>query len=156
MSDNVCDHKSVGMVVWKDKKMLLVERKKFPFGFAPPAGHVDNDLSFEAAAIRELKEETGLTSTKLQLLTEGRKDTACRREEGTWHYWKIYKMKVEGEIEQNTAETKQLDWYSKKQIQRLARRTRQYLDKRIKDEDWEKNPGIEVVWYEWFQKLKIL
>ena len=39
-----CDHTSVGMLVWKNKKILLIERKKAPFGFAPPAGHVDKSV----------------------------------------------------------------------------------------------------------------
>jgi ADP-ribose pyrophosphatase YjhB (NUDIX family) len=108
----ICDHTSVGMIVWKDKKLLLIERKKIPFGFAPPAGHVDGDTSFESAAIRELKEETGLSTSSMQLLTEGRKDLSCRRLNGDWHYWKIYKMKVDGEIEMNVNETKKIIWFT--------------------------------------------
>jgi len=33
-------------VGWQNDKLLLIERKKFPFGFAPPAGHVDGDADF--------------------------------------------------------------------------------------------------------------
>ena len=53
-----CDHTSVGILVWKEEKLLLIERKNFPFGFAPPAGHLDGD-TYEEAAKRELLEETG-------------------------------------------------------------------------------------------------
>ncbi|MEK9177792.1 MAG: NUDIX hydrolase, partial [Patescibacteria group bacterium] len=56
----ICDHKSVGMFIWNDDKLLLIERGKRPYGFAVPAGHVDGDKTFEIAAIRELKEEVGL------------------------------------------------------------------------------------------------
>jgi len=55
-----CDNTSVGMLVRKEDKVLLLERMKPPYGFAPPAGHVDEDLTstgkkdFEAAARREL------------------------------------------------------------------------------------------------------
>lgn len=55
-----CDNKSVGMLVWRDGSLLLIERRKPPFGFAPPAGHIDGDDSFEESAKRELKEEVGL------------------------------------------------------------------------------------------------
>jgi ADP-ribose pyrophosphatase YjhB (NUDIX family) len=154
MSD-VCDNKSVGMLVWKEGSLLMIERKKYPFGFAPPAGHVDSDSSFESAAIRELLEETGLKTKNFQLLTEGRKDTSCRRG-GTWHYWKIYKMKVEGDLIQNIHESKQIKWFSKNEMQKLARRTQQYIDGRISEEEWQASPGIEVVWYEWLTKLKII
>jgi len=93
-----CDHKCVGMLAWKDSKLLLIERKKFPFGFAPPAGHCDEDNDdFEKAAKRELLEEVGLEAQNLELAAEGRKETPCRRENGTWHYWKIYQVEAEGE-----------------------------------------------------------
>ena len=69
----LCDNKSVGMLVWRDGKLLLVERKRPPFGFAPPAGHVDEDKSFEVAAKRELKEEVGLEADSMELLMGGGK-----------------------------------------------------------------------------------
>lgn len=76
----ICDHTSVGMFVYKGDKLLLIERKKFPFGFAVPAGHVDNDHDFETAALRELKEEVGLDGVTLTKIYEGRRDNPCRRE----------------------------------------------------------------------------
>ncbi len=39
----ICDNKSVGIIVWRDNKVLLIERKKFHFGFALPAGHLDDN-----------------------------------------------------------------------------------------------------------------
>ena len=69
----VCDHTSVGMLVYKDDKILLIERKKYPFGFATPAGHIDNKGSYENAAREELEEEVGLKAKSLKLLTEGKK-----------------------------------------------------------------------------------
>ena len=80
---NICDHKSVGMIVRKDDNILLIERRKKPFGFAPPAGHIDGDKTFEESAVRELKEEVGLAATSIKLLIEGRKENHCRR--GRWN-----------------------------------------------------------------------
>jgi len=47
------------MLVWKGEKLLLIERAKFPFAYAPPAGHCDGD-DFEFTAKKELEEEVGL------------------------------------------------------------------------------------------------
>jgi ADP-ribose pyrophosphatase YjhB (NUDIX family) len=49
----------------KDGKILLIERAKFPKGFACPAGHVDEDSDYETSAKRELKEEVGLDAENL-------------------------------------------------------------------------------------------
>ena len=108
-----CDNKSVGMLVWRDGTLLLIERKKPPFGFAPPAGHIDGDNSFEESAKRELQEEVDLRAQNIKLLIEGRKENSCRREGGDWHYWKIYQVEAEGEIKRSEDETKQAIFYKK-------------------------------------------
>ena len=144
------------MFVWKNDKLLLIERAKFPFGFAVPAGHVDGDKTFEDSAIRELKEEVGLNAENLELVIENRKENPCRREGGTWHYWKIYKVVTTGDIERSKDETKKAGWYTKEQIKKLADRTEEYNNKKITEDDWNKNPGLEPVMYEWFKELKII
>ena len=151
-----CDHTSVGMLVWRDDKLLLIERKRPPFGFAPPAGHVDGDVSFEESAKRELKEEVGLEISSIQLLIEGRKDNPCRREGGTWHYWKIYKAETVGEMKRSGDETKQANFYTKDDLSTLAVETENYLHGDVKQDDWETSPGLEPVWREWLKELKII
>jgi ADP-ribose pyrophosphatase YjhB (NUDIX family) len=152
-----CDHTSVGMLVWENDKLLLIERKRPPFGFAPPAGHVDEDGDdFEAAAKRELEEEVGLKTKNIELVIEGRKENHCRREDGSWHYWKIYKIDAEGDIKPSEDETKQAGFYDKTEIAALIDKTKSYLGGGIEQEDWEKNPGLEPVWYEWFKEIGII
>ncbi len=52
----------VSVSVWREGKVLLVERAKEPRGiWAFPGGHVEPGENLEAAAARELHEETGLT-----------------------------------------------------------------------------------------------
>ena len=151
-----CDHTSVGILVWKGANLLLIERKRFPLGFALPAGHVDDHGSFEQAATDELQEEVGLKAQDLRLLVEGRKENPCRREGGTWHYWKIYQAQADGTIKAAEDETKQVGFYTKDDLLALAVKTERYLRGEIKEGEWESSPGLEPVWYEWVKELKII
>ncbi|HUD44750.1 MAG TPA: NUDIX domain-containing protein [Patescibacteria group bacterium] len=151
-----CDHKSVGILVWKNEKLLLIERARFPFGFAPPAGHVDADTTFESAAKRELAEETGLIATSLQVVAMGKKENVCRRTDDKYHEWKIYCVETEGSLKTDPAEVKQVNWLSLAGIRELAALTNRYLKGEISETEWEKRPGIEPVWYDWFKELDIL
>lgn len=154
MADKQCDNKSVGMLVWENGKLLLIERKNLPFGFAPPAGHLDGD-DFEQAATRELSEEVGLEVKGLKLIAEGRKENSCRRG-SKWHYWKIYKIEASGDLKRSESETKQAGWYSKSDLLALAQKTEKYLSGKILEKEWEKYPGFEPVWYEWLKQLQII
>jgi ADP-ribose pyrophosphatase YjhB (NUDIX family) len=144
------------MLVRRDGKLLLIERKKGAIGFAPPAGHVDGDATFENAAKRELKEEVGLDLVDTKLLAEGRKENPCRREGGSWHYWKIYSIEADGDVRRSPDETKQAGFYSPDELVALSDRTTKYLSGGISEDEWEKLPGIEPVWYEWLKELQIL
>lgn len=151
-----CDHKSVGMLVWRDGCLLLIERRLPPFGFSPPAGHVDEDRSFEEAAKRELREEVGLEARNLKLVIERRIDNHCRRNNGSWHYWKIYEVDAGGEIERSKVETKQARFVAKDDLSLLTKRTEEYIRGEWSEREWEKKPGLEPVWYDWMKTLKIL
>lgn len=152
----ICDHKAVGMLVWQDKKLLLIERKNPPFGFAPPAGHVDQDNSYKIATKRELKEEVGLEAKNIKLLIAGYKNNPCRRIGRTWHYWKIYQIEAFGKIKRCQYETKQAGFYDRKDLLKLSKKTEKYLKGNIKQSEWEKSPGLEPVWYKWLKELKII
>lgn len=45
----------------QDQGLVLIERQKPPYGWAIPGGFVEYGESLEEAALREAKEETGLT-----------------------------------------------------------------------------------------------
>jgi len=151
-----CDHTSVGMLVWKGNKLLLIKRKRIPFGFAAPAGHVDGDESYEIAARRELEEEVGLKTISLHLIMEENISNECYREGGTWHHWKVYEVKAEGELKGNKNETITVDWFAKEDIKQLALRTEMYLTGKMAQEEWETSPGIEIVWYHMLKKLGLV
>jgi ADP-ribose pyrophosphatase YjhB (NUDIX family) len=149
-----CDHTSVGILVWQNDRLLLVERNRFPFGFAPPSGHLDGDHSFEIAALRELKEEVNLSIINIKLIAEGKMNNKCRREEGDWHYWKIYSASVEGDIKAHPEEIKRVVMSNKEEIYMMTQRYEAYFSNKISEEEWQANPGLEPVWYEWFKILE--
>lgn len=152
-----CDHTSVGLLLWKDDRLLLIERGKPPFGFAPPAGHVDDRESYESAARQELTEEVGLEALELKLVAEGRKNNPCRRPNGTWHHWKIYEVfSFAGSLSPSPSETKRVGWYDRTALLHLASRTAQYLEGKLDQSTWEASPGLEPVWYDWLTELDIL
>ena len=59
---------TVDVVIEMEEKVVLIERKNPPRGWALPGGFVDYGESFEEAARREALEETGLEVELLYLL----------------------------------------------------------------------------------------
>lgn len=152
-----CDHTSVGILVWRDNKLLLIQRARPPFGMAVPAGHVDVHGTYEKAASDELAEEVGLTAERFGLAAEGRMENPCRREGGTWHYWKLYKAEgVSGEVVPSADETKSYVWADVATLKRLSEKTERYRSGTLPEEEWRSSPGLEPVMYDWFKKLGIL
>ncbi len=133
-----CNHTSVGMLVERDGKILIIERKIFPLTYALPAGHVDEGESYEHAAVRELKEEVGLDAEKVELIAEGKIENPCSRPGGTWHEWKVYKINASGKIKRSEEETKQVLWLTKEEIHNLP------------------PPGFEPIMYEWYLERNII
>lgn len=57
---------TVDIIIAFEQDVVLIERKNQPHGWALPGGFVDYGESYEAAAVREAKEETGLDITLIR------------------------------------------------------------------------------------------
>ena len=57
---------TVDIIIEINDRIVLIERRNPPYGGALPGGFVDYGESYEAAALREAREETGLEVTNLR------------------------------------------------------------------------------------------
>lgn len=154
-----CDHKNVGVLVYrKDGKLLLIERMKRPYGWSPPAIHVDGDgENFKAAAKRAVLEKVGLDAQKFILLLKRTCENKCIRRGGGWHNLRVFKaVGWGGKLKRSKTETKNAKWISHAKIRGLALLTEEHLKNKISARKWQKNPGLEVVWHKIFKNLGLI
>lgn len=128
-------HYSAGAVVERDGKFLLIDRASPPFGFAAPAGHVDEEESPVEAVAREVREETGLAVVRSEVVGEGLVAWNVCSKGVRGHYWYVFRCDVEGELRRSERETKSAGWYARDVLKGLR---------------WE------PVWEYWFRKLKLV
>lgn len=88
-------HESVGVLVFRDDaKILLIERTIFPYGLTIAAGHLGPNEDPMVGAIRELKEESGIDATKINLFTEEDLLKDPCRGGADAHRWHLYTYQV--------------------------------------------------------------
>lgn len=168
----ICDNKSVGILIWRDGTLLMIERKKYNFGYAIPAGHQDGDDP-PTTAQKELGEETGLIAEKLEPRLTLTLPNPCKRENGMYHDWTIFEA-VEwlGKIKLSADETKSYLWADTEKISRFAQRLKGFAKQKgidlvsenlprlaketNEDGSWQQNPGLEPPMYFLFQELGII
>jgi 8-oxo-dGTP pyrophosphatase MutT (NUDIX family) len=154
-----CDFTSSAVIVRDAQgRFALLKRARFPIGIAPASGHIDAHGSPEQAAVEEVAEELGLTvpisalrptSIQAQLI-----HNPCRRIDGNHHYWWIFETtEFEGELQPSPDETQGAAWYTPDELARLAQRTRKYQAGLFSSNEWEAEPGLEVVWADLFVQL---
>ncbi|MFA6355349.1 MAG: NUDIX hydrolase [Candidatus Paceibacterota bacterium] len=134
-SDNKEMHYSVGIILICNGKYLLMDRINPPPGFASPAGHIDEGEEPMEAAIRELKEETGIEKGNLEFVCEEEiLWNYCKSIKG--HYWYLYRALVDKEdMVIDKDEAKSMKWYTVEEIKEMQ---------------------LEEVWSYWFKKLEII
>ena len=128
-------HYATGALIERDGKYLLIDRAIPPFGFAGPAGHVDEGEDALQALAREVKEEVGLDISKPELLFEEELHWNWCSKGVTSHHWHLFKCNASGDIKRSEGETKSVGWYTKEEI---------------------KNLKLEPVWEHWFRKLNVI
>ena len=85
---------TVDIIIELKQGIVLIERRNLPHGWALPGGFVDYGESFEQAAVREAKEETGLDVTLIrQFHTYSRPDRDTRLHTAST----VFIAKAEGE-----------------------------------------------------------
>ncbi len=129
-------HYSVGALITKGGRYLLLDRVRKPFGFAGVAGHVEEGETPIEAIEREVKEESDLTSVTCQILfDEEVLWNGCSHGDFT-HHWYLFKIDVEGMFfKLNAHAGKVMGWYTPEELAEL---------------------NLEPVWRYWFERLKII
>ena len=152
MMEKYCDNTSVGVIVTNARNdMLLLDRARFPFGLAAPAGHIDEHGSPEQAAVSEVYEETGLKiplSGLEKVIDARRVNNHCRRINGDYHIWTVFRAKnIDGKIVPSHDETKGAGWYAPQELQLLAELTRKNNTANQGDK------LFELIWLEFLTEL---
>jgi len=154
-----CNNTSAGIILLSpDQQSLFIQRRqRFPWGWACPAGHVDEGETYHHAVIRELKEETGLDAgADIHLVLEADINNQCQRPNGSWHHWRVYQASASGQISENKDEAEGAGWYPLTRIAELARRTEVYRAGLISEAAWQAEPGLEGVWYDFLVALQLI
>lgn len=124
IEDGKLVHAVVGAIIKKNINdedfLLLFLRRKFPFLYTIPAGHLENEHDLIGEMKREITEETALTILKCTQLwqTPLRLFDPCRRG-ADFHDWYVFEAKCYGEP-QLSNEGKQIGWFSKDEVKKLA------------------------------------
>lgn len=135
-----CPGKSVGGICEENGRILMIFRRYEPYGWACPAGHIEEGDNAGGTLIKEFDEEVCLRLVGMeQLLTEDVPWNNCHRSEGLGHSWRVFKAFCLGEVKVGEEETK-LDPKNGKSWGWFTREEIQHLD-------------LEPVWRYWFEKL---
>lgn len=122
----VCDHRSVGVLITnQNDELLLIERARPPLFWAPPAGHVDAHGSEPMAALEEVNEEVGIELAPNGLIRvlgkERMTNNQCRRSTDGWHEWTVFTALVENsQVAASPDEVKRFAWVTRATLGEMA------------------------------------
>jgi len=139
LRNNIKTHFSVGAIIRNDSgELLMIDRLNPPFGFACPAGHIDEGEEPLTAVLREVKEETGLSIVSckeipIEAYNEAPSEPCSRGI--TKHIWKLYEIKATGGFIFKNDEVKSIGWYPAERVKDL---------------------NLELIWRYWLTSLNII
>ena len=174
----VCDNTSVGEIIRDGENIAVIERHNYPQAYALPAGHVDGDNPWSAGVERECREEVGIEILENKLVLKKELDNPCKREGGSHHLWEIYEAVAwHGELKAGD-DAKRAFWKTPAELRALAARTEYFMRKygitydqvgrltqaifgensaeKKTDSEWEKEMGLEPVWYYILTKVGVI
>jgi nucleoside triphosphatase len=117
-TDTGIKHLSVGALIRKDDKYLLIKRRNWPFGYSFPSGHVEYKEEIEDALRREILEETALEVAIIKLLFKGEINEQCRYGADI-HVWHFYECTPKKGVPILNSESESLGWYSYEEMTNL-------------------------------------
>lgn len=118
-------HKTVGAIIKKDMNgephYLLFLRRKYPFLYTIPAGHLEDEQNLQSEVAREVQEETSMSVESSKLIWQHplKLYDPCRRG-ADYHYWFVFETSCRGEPKLSD-EGKSLDWFTRNQVKSLDR-----------------------------------
>lgn len=165
----VCDHKSVGVIIKNSDLFAMIKRKNYPVAYAFIAGHLDGD-SYRGAAVKEAGEEGGISVLSLEKRFEGYFNNSCKRDGGIGHAWEVWEAEEWGGELSSAHDAKEAFWVPIEKLREFAGCTRYFskkygisfederpfMDAVMNDPEWQKEPGLEPVWLVMLEKMKIL
>ena len=88
-------HYSAGVMLFNEKNELLIFlRRKFPYLYTIPAGHISVNEDPKKAGIRELQEEVDVHINHAELIFQGKIYNESCLGGADIHYWYLYKAKI--------------------------------------------------------------
>ena len=128
-------HYTVGALIERYGKYLVINRALPPLGWAGIAGHLNEGEDHDLAIVRKVRDEVGLEVITKKLLSSEEISWNICREGVESHYWYLYDCKATGQVKLNPKAAKSYDWLLKGEISKLQ---------------------LEKVWDYWFKKFEII